>query len=64
MRPGRATTIDADLIAWLRRLVLPEGLKTCEPKALRYRLLHAPARLVHGARRRRHRLPTSRLGAE
>lgn len=52
-----AVTIAADLTAWLRLLALPESLKTCEPKALRYRLLHLPARLTRGARRRRLRFP-------
>ena len=49
----------ADLTAWLRLLALPESLKTCEPKALRYRFLHIPARLTHGARRRHLRLPAT-----
>ncbi|HWJ52691.1 MAG TPA: transposase [Propionibacteriaceae bacterium] len=35
-------TLAADLTAWLRLLALPEALKTCQPKALRYRLLHVP----------------------
>ena len=54
-----ATSIAADLIAWLRLLALPEKLKACEPKALRYRFLHVPARLTHGARQRRLRFPTT-----
>ena len=45
------TAIAADLVAWLRRLPLTPDLATCEPKALRYRLLHVPARLTRGARR-------------
>jgi len=56
------TAIAADLVAWLRLLALTgdaAGLATCEPKALRYRLLHVPARLTHGGRRRRLRLPTT-----
>ncbi len=51
------TMIAADLVAWLKMLTLDGDLATAEPKALRYRLLHVPARLVHGARRRRLRLP-------
>lgn len=51
--------IAADLTAWLRLLALPERLKACEPKALRYRFLHVPARLTTGARRRHLRLPAS-----
>ena len=35
-------TLVADLTAWLRRLALPDNLRSCEPKALRYRLLHTP----------------------
>ena len=49
--------VAADLLAWLRLLALPENLKACEPKALRYRFLHIPARLTRGARRRHLRLP-------
>nr|WP_218855546.1 IS1380 family transposase [Nocardioides daedukensis] len=54
--------IAADLVAWTRLLALvgdAEVLATCEPKALRYRFLHVPARLTHGARRRRLRIPES-----
>ena len=56
------TAIAADLIAWLRLLALTGdavGLAKCEPKTLRYRLLHVPARLTHGGRRRRLRIPES-----
>ena len=41
----------------LRLLALPERLAACEPKALRYRLLHVPARITRGGRRRRLRFP-------
>ncbi len=51
------TAISADLIAWLRLLALTGDLATAEPKKLRYRLLHVPARLTTGGRRRRLRLP-------
>jgi hypothetical protein len=54
-----ATAIAADLIAWLRMLGLTGDLATAEPKALRYRLLHVPARLTHSARRRHLRIPES-----
>jgi hypothetical protein len=54
-----ATAIAADLIAWLRLLALPEQLVNAEPKALRYRLLHVPARLTHSGRRRHLRIPTT-----
>ena len=43
--------VAADLLAWLRLLALPDALKACEPKALRYRFLHFPARLPRGPRR-------------
>ena len=52
--------IAADLIAWTRLLALTGDatvLANCEPKALRYRFLHVPARLTHGARKRRLRIP-------
>src|SRR5690606_1275850 len=54
------TGIAADLIAWTRLLALTgeaTPLAACEPKALRYRFLHVPARLTHAARRRRLRIP-------
>lgn len=51
--------IAADLTAWLRLLALPDALKACEPKALRYRFLHLPARLTRGGRQRHLRLPAS-----
>ena len=57
-----ATQIAADLIAWTRLLAMTGDatvLATCEPKALRYRFLHVPARLTRSARRRRLRIPQS-----
>ncbi|MBC7307630.1 MAG: IS1380 family transposase [Dietzia sp.] len=54
------TAIAADLIAWTRLLALTGDAKVlagCEPKALRYRFLHVPARLTRSARRRRLRIP-------
>jgi hypothetical protein len=56
------TQIAADLVSWTRLLALTgqaKALAACEPKALRYRLLHVPARLVHGQRRRHLRVPES-----
>ena len=41
-----AVAIAADLTAWLRLLALTGPLAKAEPKALRYRLLHVPARLT------------------
>lgn len=52
--------IAADLTAWTRLLAMSgdaQPLADCEPKALRYRFLHVPARLTHGARRRRLQVP-------
>ena len=40
------------LLAWLKLLALDGDLARAEPKTLRYRLLHAAARLVRGGRRR------------
>ncbi len=51
------TAIAADLIAWLRLLALTGDLAKAEPKTLRYKMLHVPARLTHGGRRRQLRLP-------
>jgi Transposase DDE domain group 1 len=54
-----ATAIAADLTAWLRLLALTGQLATAEPKALRYRLLHVPAKLTRSARRRHLRHPAT-----
>jgi Transposase DDE domain group 1 len=40
------------LLSWLRLLALDGKLARAEPKTLRYRVLHAAARLVRGGRRR------------
>jgi hypothetical protein len=40
------------LLAWLKLLALDGELANAEPKTLRYRVLHAAARLVRGGRRR------------
>jgi Transposase DDE domain group 1 len=40
------------LLAWLKLLALDGHLARAEPKTLRYRVLHAAARLVRGGRRR------------
>jgi hypothetical protein len=49
--------VAADLTAWLRLLALTGDLAVVEPKLLRFRMLHVPARLSRGGRRRRLRLP-------
>lgn len=47
-----------DLLAWARMLLLAGGeLASCEPKRLRYRLLHVAGRIVRHARYMRLRLP-------
>ncbi|MGI5508919.1 IS1380 family transposase [Streptomyces sp. CA-106131] len=40
-----------DLLAWTQTLLLEGELATAEPKKLRYRLLHAAARITRGSRR-------------
>jgi hypothetical protein len=42
----------ATLLAWLRLLALDGHLARAEPKTLRYRILHAAARLTRGGRQR------------
>jgi len=53
--------IATDLTCWLQLLTLHDqpALAKAEPKLLRFRMLHVPAQLVHGARRRRLRIPKS-----
>ncbi|MDP9273884.1 MAG: IS1380 family transposase [Chloroflexota bacterium] len=48
-----------DLIVWTQRLLLTGELARCEPKRLRYRLLHVAARLAFHARTATLRLPRS-----
>ncbi|MEV7864301.1 IS1380 family transposase [Streptomyces hirsutus] len=48
-----------DLLAWTRLLLLDGELATAEPKKLRYRLLHAAARITRGGRRLRLRIATT-----
>ncbi len=48
-----------DLINWTQRLLLTGELARCEPKRLRYRLLHIAARLSFHARTATLRLPAS-----
>jgi hypothetical protein len=51
--------VTADLVAWLQLVALDGDLAKAEPKLLRFRMLHVPARLTRGGRRRRLRLPAS-----
>jgi Transposase DDE domain group 1 len=46
----------ATLLAWLKLLALDGTLAKAEPKTLRYRILHAAARLTRGGRQRRLRI--------
>jgi hypothetical protein len=48
-----AALIAATLLAWLKLLALDGSLAKAEPKTLRYRILHAAARLAASGRRRR-----------
>jgi hypothetical protein len=48
-----------DLLAWIQRLLLTGELARCEPKRLRYRLLHTAARLAFHARNATLRFPSS-----
>ena len=45
-----------DLLAWTQHLLLDGDLARAEPKKLRYRLLHVPARITRSARRTRLRI--------
>jgi hypothetical protein len=53
----KIVAVAADLTAWLRLLALDGDLATTEPKGLRLKMLHLPARLVRSGRRRHLRLP-------
>lgn len=58
---AQLAAIAADLTSWLQLIALHDisALAKAEPKLLRFRMLHVPAQLVHGGRRRQLRLPTS-----
>jgi Transposase DDE domain group 1 len=45
------TQTACDLIAWAQTILLHGDLARCEPKTLRYRLLHVAARITRGQRR-------------
>jgi hypothetical protein len=51
--------IAQELIFYTQTLLLTGELARCEPKRLRYRLLHTAARLTHHARQARLRLPAA-----
>jgi Transposase DDE domain group 1 len=48
--------VGIDLLAWTQILLLDGNLAAAEPKTLRYRLLHVPARLTRSARQTRLRI--------
>lgn len=54
-----AALIAATLLAWLKLLALAGDLARAEPKTLRYRVLHAAARLTRSGRRRRLKIPAT-----
>jgi len=54
-----AALIAGTLLAWLRLLALDSALARAEPKTLRYRILHAAARITRGARRRQLKIQAS-----
>jgi hypothetical protein len=54
-----ASLIAATLLAWLQHLALDGDLARAGPKTLRYRILHAAARLTRGGRRRRLKIPAT-----
>jgi hypothetical protein len=54
-----ASLIAATLLAWLQHLALDGDLAKAEPKTLRYRILHAAARLTRGGRRRHLKIPAA-----
>ena len=47
------------LLAWLKLLALDGDLARAEPKTLRYRILHAAARLARGGRRTLLKIPAA-----
>jgi Transposase DDE domain group 1 len=49
----------ADLLTWTQRLCFTGDLARCEPRTLRYRILHIAARVIHTARRVELRLPAN-----
>jgi hypothetical protein len=53
-----------DLIVWTQRLLLTGELASCEPKRLRYRLLHVAARLAFHARKATLRIHNTRPCAQ
>jgi hypothetical protein len=53
------TLAAADLLVWTQRICFTGELARCEPRTLRYRILHIAARLIRSARRVELRLPVN-----
>lgn len=51
--------IAADLLAWTQQICFTGELARCEPRTLRYRILHTAARIIRSGRRIELRLPSS-----
>ena len=51
------TLTAADLLVWTQRICFTGELARCEPRTLRYRILHIAARIIRSARRVELRLP-------
>ncbi len=58
------TALACDLRAWLQLLGCQGDMARATPKTLRYRLLHVPAAVVRGQRRRRLKIPRTWPWAE
>jgi hypothetical protein len=56
-RPHPGAQLSLLEAAWLRLLALDSDMADTEPKALRFKMLHVPARLIRSSRRRYLRLP-------
>ncbi len=54
-----AALIAATLLAWLKLIALDGMLAKAEPKTLRYKVLHAAARITRGGRSRRLKIQAS-----
>jgi hypothetical protein len=53
------TLVAADLLVWTQRICFTGELARCEPRTLRYRILHVAARIIRSARRVELRLPAN-----
>jgi hypothetical protein len=53
------TLAAADLLVWTQQICFTGELARCEPRTLRYRILHIAARIIHSARRVELRFPAN-----